>query len=68
MAHSWGNEAQLLSMALVYKALYITSHFINDIMWKVNPVLLQKQSISCPCLGAAFTVSFIDFYKIENTL
>ena len=49
--YSWGNKAQLLSMALVYKALYITSHVIKDTLWKVNPGLLpQKQSLSCPCL------------------
>lgn len=38
VAHSRGNGAQLLSMALVYKNPYITSHFIENIIWKVNPV------------------------------
>lgn len=69
VAHSRGNGAQLLSMALGYKTPFITSHFIENIMWKVNPArLLQSQSISCLCLEVAFTVSLYDFYKIDNTL
>lgn len=37
VAHSRGNEAQLLSMALVYRAPCITSSSIEESMWKVNP-------------------------------
>lgn len=69
VAHSRGNGAQLLSMALVYKTPYITSHFIENTMWKVNPVpFLQKQSVSCLCLEAAFMIALYDFYKINNAL